>query len=266
MPKYTQFLNLEQPLPDEEYDIAVFNSNASKIDVAVCEAGKALPPSATMEYYGDTPPVGFLFCEGQAVSREIYAELFAAIGVRYGVGDGSTTFNVPDHRGRVGVGKSTETEFNALGKKAGAKTHILTVAEIAAHGHSFTGVAVGSAGPSAVNTGGHNQNHTHGNTGAQSANHSHAQYVTAATGGPYGGRQDYVNDSGGLQRYPQGISTDAESNSHVHGTGWADRDHVHSLSNHTHNVTAKGTIGSNGSGTGHNNLQPYIVCNQIIKY
>ncbi|MBS1646390.1 MAG: tail fiber protein [Bacteroidetes bacterium] len=57
-------------------------------------------PAGTVQYFANvTPPDGYLECNGQAVSRTAYAELFAAIGTTYGVGDGSTTFNVPDLRG-----------------------------------------------------------------------------------------------------------------------------------------------------------------------
>ena len=57
-------------------------------------------------FAGSTAPAGALFCYGQTVSRTTYAGLFAVIGTTYGVGDGSTTFNLPDLRGRVAAGKS----------------------------------------------------------------------------------------------------------------------------------------------------------------
>ena len=57
-------------------------------------------PAGTVDYFANiTSPNGFLECNGQAVSRTVYTELFSAIGTLYGVGDGSTTFNVPDLRG-----------------------------------------------------------------------------------------------------------------------------------------------------------------------
>jgi microcystin-dependent protein len=56
-------------------------------------------------YAGSTEPSGWLFCFGQAVSRSTYAALFAALGTTYGAGDGSTTFGLPDLRGRVAAGK-----------------------------------------------------------------------------------------------------------------------------------------------------------------
>lgn len=64
-----------------------------------------LPLGIVMPYAGSTAPSGYLLCYGQAVSRTTYADLFAIIGTTYGSGDGSTTFNVPDLRGRVAAGK-----------------------------------------------------------------------------------------------------------------------------------------------------------------
>lgn len=64
-----------------------------------------VPIGAQMSYGGTTAPSGWLLCYGQAVSRTTYALLFAVIGIAYGAGDSSTTFNVPDKRGRTSVGK-----------------------------------------------------------------------------------------------------------------------------------------------------------------
>ena len=64
-----------------------------------------IPAGVMMAYGGATAPTGYLLCYGQAVSRATYSDLFAAIGTAWGAGDGSTTFNVPDMRDRVPVGK-----------------------------------------------------------------------------------------------------------------------------------------------------------------
>jgi microcystin-dependent protein len=65
----------------------------------------AVPAGGVMPFAGSTAPAGWLLCFGQAVSRSQYGELFAVLGTSYGSGDGSTTFNLPDLRGRVVAGE-----------------------------------------------------------------------------------------------------------------------------------------------------------------
>jgi microcystin-dependent protein len=72
-----------------------------------------MPSGAMVDFAGATAPTGWLLCDGAAVSRTTYAGLFTAIGTAYGAGDGSTTFNVPDLRGRIGVGKDDMGGTNA---------------------------------------------------------------------------------------------------------------------------------------------------------
>jgi microcystin-dependent protein len=59
-----------------------------------------LPAGTLVDYAGTVEPSGWLLCDGRAVSRTVYASLFSALGTAYGTGDGSTTFNIPDFRGR----------------------------------------------------------------------------------------------------------------------------------------------------------------------
>jgi microcystin-dependent protein len=89
-------------------------------------------------------------CFGQAVSRSDYASLFTAIGTTYGSGDGSTTFTLPDMRGRVAAGKDdmggtaasrlTSTTITSgaatLGNSGGGQTHTLTSTEMPSHTHT----------------------------------------------------------------------------------------------------------------------------------
>lgn len=82
-------------------------------------------PTGTIQAYaGSTAPAGYLVADGSAVSRTTYAALFAVIGTTYGAGDGSTTFNLPDLRGRAAVGLNPaevgRTDVTALGKNEGA--------------------------------------------------------------------------------------------------------------------------------------------------
>lgn len=98
-----------------------------------------IPTGVVVEYEGDTTdiPDGFLLCDGSAVSRTTYADLFAKIGTKHGAGNGTTTFNLPDRRGRVPVGyDASQSEFNAQAKFGGAKTHALTTTEMPVHTHT----------------------------------------------------------------------------------------------------------------------------------
>src|SRR5262249_17960227 len=121
-----------------------------------------------------TAPTGWVLCDGAAISRTTFAALFAVIGTTYGVGDGSTTFNVPNCKGRIPVGfDSGQTEFNALGKTGGEKVHTLTTAEMPVHNHGVTdnGHAHGTNLPLS-NTGGSSVNWWQGNNSLGSANPS----------------------------------------------------------------------------------------------
>jgi microcystin-dependent protein len=88
-----------------------------------------------------TVPDGWLECDGSAVSRTTYAHLFAVIGTTFGAGDGTTTFNLPDLRGRVAVGvgqQSGGTDF-ALADAGGEESHTLVTTEMPSHTHADTG-------------------------------------------------------------------------------------------------------------------------------
>lgn len=115
-------------------------------------------PVGTMIPYGSAEtPDNWLSCNGQAVSRTTYSHLFKVIGTSYGEGDGSTTFNLPDKRGRVSVGYDpAQTMFNTVGAKVGANTHTLTIAEMPSHQHDMYEVNPSTGG------GSYKQNYTNG--------------------------------------------------------------------------------------------------------
>ena len=107
-----------------------------------------VPAGAVMAFAGGNPPSGWLYCDGQAVSRTIYAALFAVTSTSYGAGDGSTTFNVPDLRGAFirghdnGRGLDPSRGFGTYQADAFA-SHTHTVAAGEASGTS-SGCGVGS--------------------------------------------------------------------------------------------------------------------------
>lgn len=107
------------------------------------------PIGSIIDYAGASAPTGYLLCDGSAVSRSTYAALFAIISTTFGTGDGSTTFNVPDLRGRACIGKdnmggsaasrTTGTTMvpdgQTVGAAGGAQTHTLSSGEMPSHTH-----------------------------------------------------------------------------------------------------------------------------------
>lgn len=104
-------------------------------------------------------PDGWLICDGSAVSRITYADLFDAIGTSQGPGDGSTTFNIPDYRGRtiLGAGTGPGLTTRNLGDKGGTENHIhhvgtqTTSSTVPTHSHTL-----GTAGGAQINFGARN--------------------------------------------------------------------------------------------------------------
>jgi microcystin-dependent protein len=94
------------------------------LDLATASgATAALPPGTINMFAGATAPTGWLLCDGSAILRSTYTTLFAVIGTTYGAGDGSTTFNLPDLRGRVAVGYAASgghADVSTLGNADGS--------------------------------------------------------------------------------------------------------------------------------------------------
>jgi microcystin-dependent protein len=114
----------------------VADANITKAKLAADALVFLVPVGTVFPYAGSSAPAGFLLADGSAVSRTTYAALFAVTGTTHGTGDGSTTFNLPNIKGRVVVGlDASQTEFNAVAKTGGEKTHLLTTAEMPSHTH-----------------------------------------------------------------------------------------------------------------------------------
>lgn len=98
------------------------------------------PPGSIVMYGAGSAPTGWLLCNGAAVSRTTFSDLFAIISTLYGVGDGATTFNVPDMRGRIGIGLDAGNvnlaAADVLGETGGEENHTLLTAEMPEHVHS----------------------------------------------------------------------------------------------------------------------------------
>lgn len=113
------------------------------------EAAAAVAPSGTLVMWGGSSsslPSGWLLCDGAAVSRTTYAELFSAIGTTFGNGDGSTTFNVPDFRRQFLRGAEDDKERGSTG---GAEAQAVSVND-PAHDHAAGGLATGPSGATAL--------------------------------------------------------------------------------------------------------------------
>lgn len=130
-------------------DFHIGQLTATGLTIGGRDLSQFMPVGALLSYAGAAVPSGWLLCDGTAVSRTTYAALYAAIGTTHGTGNGSTTFNVPDLRGRVTIGVGTATgargaTAHTLGEKGGEQTHQLSVAEIPSHDH-LAPTPVGSA-------------------------------------------------------------------------------------------------------------------------
>lgn len=113
----------------------------TQIAAVIASLSSAVPTGTVSMFAGSSAPTGYLICDGAAVSRTTYAALFTALGGAsspWGLPD-SSTFNLPDLRGRapIGVGTGTGLTTRSLAAKVGTETHTLTTAEIPAHSHNI---------------------------------------------------------------------------------------------------------------------------------
>lgn len=207
-----------------------------------------IPIGAIFPFAGLSPPAGYLFAAGQQVSRTTFAGLFSVVGTTFGGGDGFSTFNLPDLRGRVPAGvdamngiAASRLGFGAaggivspatLGASAGEQWHIQTQAEMVQHAHSafssstpFLTASIGASGGGGVIT--TNLSTSPGDVGAAHASND-------SNGAPAVWLPGSISGGGGSGAVTGSISTST-------------------------------SIGASGSSSPMNITQPTLVINYIIK-
>ncbi|WP_341527635.1 tail fiber protein [Nostoc sp. UHCC 0302] len=217
-PTFTGIPKAPQPLA---------SSNDDQIATTAFVKSFALPIGVVLPYGGDNPPDdSFMLAIGQAVSRTTYPVLFSRFGTRYGVGDGSTTFNLPNlsYRVPIGSGQSSTKQYN-LGETGGEEKHTQSVSEMPGHSHTATQAA-----------------HTH-NVSAQPHYHNLNGYAYDNNAGEDG------DGSGSAYGVPPGGERTQNANVVINEVSQAPAI----------------SVANSGGGQAMNVMQPYLVVNFIVK-
>lgn len=154
----------------------------------------ALPTATMVDWPTASAPTGWLLCDGAAVSRATYLALFTKIGTLYGAGDGATTFNLPDCRGRFTLGVATAGTGSTLAGTGGSLDHTHSVP---AHYHGMGSGATLNISSSGTHTTAIDHNHGAVVSGVQSANHTHSGLSDAA------GTHDHLTFAGAASNHIQ---------------------------------------------------------------
>jgi microcystin-dependent protein len=265
------------------------NGSIGIAKLSATATGILSPVGSVVQYVGASEPTNWKICNGQTLLIASYPDLYNLLTTSgtvfpWGANPSGTTFVLPNFAGRVPVGKSADAEFDVLGETGGAKTVALTEAQLAAHTHpntatASTTVTINDGGShshtgSIVDGGGHS--HT-GNT-VPTGSHNHTAATTFITGSHnHDNLYDYLAaGTNGASLVGDGNPNAIQSaGNHAHSfTTDAVGGHGHGVTidavvshGHTNSAATSVTMSNQpiGSGTAHNNLQPYIVVNYIIK-
>jgi microcystin-dependent protein len=221
--------------------LAGLNSNFQAL-----QGSNALTPvGSIVAFASTTAPSGWLLCDGSNVSRTTYAALFLVLGTSYGVGDGSTTFGLPDLRGRFPLGKAAAGTGSTLAATGGAIDHTHTAGAITTSG------STGSTSPGTDSQGAHTHtvnSHTHG-VGPLGQSASWSNVVAAGVAGGV-----TAVDGNKAQTFDTGATAATSPGTDSQGA------HTHTVNSHTHGI---GTIAASGAATGTNN-PPFQTVSYVI--
>ena len=223
-------------------------SNPYVVQAVAAGSGAEVPATARFSgeitmFGGITAPTGWLLCDGSAINRAVYPDLFAAIGSAYGAGDGSTTFNLPNLSGKFPIGSSGTYPRGQSGgatvKTAVSSPVTLTTNHLPSHAHDMWH----DHGPATTSNGG---------------DHFHTTFIEWGTNTPTNGTVVRITD---IDNLTGGSGTNGEASTRNAGT------HAH-----TFDVPAYGgATGGSGAGqsftvsTNVDTTPPYQAVNYIIK-
>lgn len=207
-------------------------------------AGPSVPISGIIDFPSNNIPDNFVILTNQVVARSEYSELFAVLGTAWNQGtETADQFRLPPGAGYVYVGAGIQSGLTTrtLGTTGGEETHALLTAELASHTHTIA--------------------HTHsfsgsGTSGNESVSGSHTHPA------PHGGFFD--SDAGGGFSAVSGGSIIFSLDSNTGASGPPSHQHTTTISGTTGGSSGADS-GSQGSGTAHNNMQPFAVMNKIIR-
>lgn len=190
------------------------------------QLSSAYPVGTVKPFAGTTPPLGWALCWGDQISRVTYARLFSAIGTSFGIGDGATTFALPDCRDRTGVGKDN---------MGGTSASRLTTAS------GVDGSTLGAVGGSEVST--LSRDNIPSLTASTSTTGSHTHTMPERFRVASGGSDSTAGGVGGAGGAASGVTLSiTEAGAHTH----------------------QYVVNSGSPNTPHNNVQPTLILNMII--
>ena len=220
-------------------DVATLNTTVEKIKKGL-DIGTFMPIGMMMMYPSLTLPAGFLRCDGQAVSRTEYVDLFAILSTSFGVGDGSTTFNLPDLVTRVPVGANADASNIGQNDSVAQETRTITHTHIgASHTHTFAhthtipghyhthDISVGST-LNITNSGSHetslSHNHSTGYKSDGTVNDTGNVALTAISASGHTGTDQNGSSVASRNKYTNPSQFPARTSGYL---DWQDGEHLH---------------------------------------